>query len=49
MESMVNIFRIIAYKGPDIAVIDAKDEKERDEKLAQLNKERWTIDGIFPL
>ena len=46
---MCNLYRIIAYKGSEIAVIDAKDKDEADEKEKELVRSQWTIDGIFPL
>ena len=46
---MCGLFRIIAYKGPDIAVVDTKTKEECDKKEKELKRDQWTIDGVFPL
>ena len=46
---MCGTYRIIAYKGSEIAVVDAQDLEEATEKEKELIDSEWTIDGVFPL
>ena len=46
---MCGTYRIIAYKGSEIAVVDAQNLEEATEKEKELIDSEWTIDGVFPL